>query len=128
MDVAQCAPRTQVAFAIAEQQRPAFGQRQAVADGGHRVLQHAPAPHIHVRIAAGQRGHAHARGQRQQLLQAGLVILLAVQVHRQPHPPGKALLQPLRLRLARLLGRYPQREQPQRLVLPGAQHPLHILA
>ena len=55
MDVAKRATRAKVAFAVAEQVLAAFGQRQPMADRGHRVLQHALAAHVHVHVAGSQR-------------------------------------------------------------------------
>ena len=54
MDVAERAPRAQVALAVAEQVLAAVGQREPMADRGHRVLQHALAAHVHVHVAGGQ--------------------------------------------------------------------------
>jgi len=126
MDVAQRAAGAQVALAIAEQVRAAFGQRQVVADGGHRVLQHAPAAHVHVHVAAGQWRHRQRIGQRQQLLQARGVVLLAVQFHRQVRACAEQRPQPAPLFRLRLGARQPQREQARGLRIGAAQHRFHV--
>ncbi len=74
----------QVAFTVGEQVAPGFGYRQVMADRGHAVLQGAPATGMHMHIATGHRGYAHALGQCLQLTPVRFIIRPAMQSDAQP--------------------------------------------
>ena len=110
MDVAERAPRAQVALAIAEQVFAAVGQRHPMADRGHRVLQHALAAHVHVYVACGQRDELQVMREGEQGVQAGLVVLFAMQLHCEMRALAEHRVQPAAFIGIGLRSGTPQRE------------------
>ena len=100
----------QVAFAVGEQAFAGFAHRGAVADGGDRVLQGAPAARVHVHVAGGHQRQAQRGAQLAQLLQAARVAGAAVQPHRDPAAAGERGLDPGPVRGHRRIARHPQRQ------------------
>lgn len=99
-----------MALTIAKQMRAALGQRQRVADGSQGVLHDPLATLRHMHIAAGHRGHAQLLRQRLQHLQAGAIVLFAMQFHCQKCTLAEHLLQPGALLCLRLHAGQPQRK------------------
>ena len=114
MDVAERAARAQVAFAVAEQVRAGIGQRQAVADRGHRVLQHALPAHGHVHVARGHGRQLQIEGQREQAIEACGIVVVAVQFDGQMRTLAEGGAQPGAFVRIRRRARQPQSEQASR--------------
>ncbi|MNS22629.1 hypothetical protein D3C72_544290 [compost metagenome] len=92
-------------------------------DRSHGVLQGTPATGMHVHIAAGHGRNLQLGGQPQHRRQPLLIVLATMQLHRQPQPFAKGLLQPSTLLHVIKRVRHPQHQQPrQRLGEVFAQH------
>ncbi|KAG1452982.1 hypothetical protein G6F57_015828 [Rhizopus arrhizus] len=99
-----------MALAIGKQAPAGFGYAAAVADRGQRVLQRTPAAHVHVHITTGNQWQAVAFAEGLQLLQAMRVVMLVMQLHRQPQAIIEAGAQQLQIGGGRLPVQ-PQAEQ-----------------
>ena len=109
--------RTQVALAVGEQVGTGLEHGAVVADGGERVLDHAPAARMHVRVAAGDGGNVEPVGQREQHCQAGIVVRTAMQFHRQPQPVDETRSQPFGVFAIGRRARDPQGQRPGQAIL-----------
>ena len=96
-----------------------------MADRGHRVLQHALAAHVHVHVACRQGNELQRIREGEQGAQAGLVVPVAMQFHREVRAVPEHAAQPPALLGIRLRGRAPQREQPG---VGIRQHGFHVAA
>src|SRR5687768_9498516 len=97
-------------LAIAEQVCAAVGQWQAVADGGHGVLQDALAANIHMHITSSYSLYLQLRGQVQQGRKTCRIVLFAMQLHGQEGALGEYRAQPGALLHRPLAARQPQCE------------------
>ena len=80
----------QVPLPVGKQACPGLGDGQVMADGGHAVLQGAPAPGMHVHVATGHRWYRQLAGQVKVALQPDVVVRPPVQLDAQPQPAGEA--------------------------------------
>ncbi len=115
----------QVAFAVAEDQRTRFGDRHAMPDRGERVLQHQPATHVHVHVAAGHQREIERAAQRLQVAQARCIVGPAMQLHRQPSALAEGRAHPAALCDVRLQSGQPQGQRARQAIAHvGAGEPV----
>ena len=80
----------QMALAVREQGVAGLGDRAAEADRGQRILQGAPAAHMHVHIAAGDQGQSVALAERLQAGEGAGIVGSAMQFDRDPGAAAEA--------------------------------------
>ena len=111
VDRRQRLPGAQVALAVRKQPGAGRDQGGAVTDRGQRVVQRAPAAHVHVDVARGHRRDVEPPCQRQQTGLAHRVVGPAMQLHCQPQTVFEACPQPRAVgRIGRIAGQ-PQCQQ-----------------